>query len=275
MKASSPTYSGGSSGGGRLGRRLSAALWASGASVLHTLGSSWVSAFQARLEQEALCKSPWHSRPLFNLKPRNPLGADTHFCWEFCMLLIETGQQIQDYSLKWKHSLGRVPRQPGDLSVESTLANDLGINVFHCRRFMTNCDLSLRLDWRLVNSTVWQGKSPGLCRTDAECVFPFCELRCAGQSKNFFHCCVGGQDNNLGGRKACSKASGSTFNRSILLCLGIEFLKGFRVILEELKSEGRQCQQLILKDPKQLNSSFKRTVSRTRECAPEDHCSGV
>ncbi|XP_060059058.1 interleukin-17 receptor D isoform X2 [Erinaceus europaeus] len=41
--------------------------------------------------------------------------------------------------------------------------------------------------------------------------------------------------------------------------LGIEFLKGFRVILEELKSEGRQCQQLILKDPKQLNSSFKRT----------------
>uniref|UniRef100_A0A8C5P380 Interleukin-17 receptor D n=1 Tax=Jaculus jaculus TaxID=51337 RepID=A0A8C5P380_JACJA len=41
--------------------------------------------------------------------------------------------------------------------------------------------------------------------------------------------------------------------------LGIEFLKGFRVILEELKSEGRQCQQLILKDPKQLNSSFKGT----------------
>ncbi|CAK7293640.1 interleukin-17 receptor D isoform X2 [Vulpes vulpes] len=41
--------------------------------------------------------------------------------------------------------------------------------------------------------------------------------------------------------------------------LGIEFLKGFRVILEELKSEGRRCQQLILKDPKQLNSSFKRT----------------
>ncbi|XP_028905564.1 interleukin-17 receptor D [Ornithorhynchus anatinus] len=41
--------------------------------------------------------------------------------------------------------------------------------------------------------------------------------------------------------------------------LGIEFLKGFRVVLEELKSEGRQCQQMILKDPKQLNSSFKRT----------------
>ncbi|KAM7169261.1 interleukin-17 receptor D isoform 1-T1 [Macrochelys suwanniensis] len=41
--------------------------------------------------------------------------------------------------------------------------------------------------------------------------------------------------------------------------LGIEFLKGFRVILEELKSEGRQCQQMVLKDPKQLNSGFKRT----------------
>lgn len=61
-----------------------------------------------------------------------------------------------------------------------------------------------------------------------------------------------------------------TINTSILLCLGIEFLKGFRVILEELKSEGRQCQQLILKDPKQLNSSFKRTVSHAGECAPED-----
>lgn len=73
----------------------------------------------------------------------------------------------------------------------------------------------------------------------------------------------------------CSKVIRFTFNKSILLCLGIEFLKGFRVILEELKSEGRQCQQLILKDPKQLNSSFKRTVSRTRECAPEDHCSRV
>ncbi|XP_053152281.1 interleukin-17 receptor D isoform X1 [Hemicordylus capensis] len=41
--------------------------------------------------------------------------------------------------------------------------------------------------------------------------------------------------------------------------IGIEFLKGFRVILEELKSEGRQCQQLVLKDPKQLNSSYKWT----------------
>ncbi|XP_074861398.1 interleukin-17 receptor D [Carettochelys insculpta] len=42
--------------------------------------------------------------------------------------------------------------------------------------------------------------------------------------------------------------------------LGIEFLKGFRVVLEELKSEGRQCQQMVLKDPKQLNSGFKRTA---------------
>nr|XP_020655545.1 interleukin-17 receptor D isoform X1 [Pogona vitticeps] len=41
--------------------------------------------------------------------------------------------------------------------------------------------------------------------------------------------------------------------------IGIEFLKGFRVILEELKSEGRQCQQLVLKDPKQLNTSYKWT----------------
>lgn len=46
-----------------------------------------------------------------------------------------------------------------------------------------------------------------------------------------------------------------------LLFVGIEYLKGFRVILEELKSEGRQCQQMVLKDPKQLSPSFKRTVS--------------
>lgn len=76
----------------------------------------------------------------------------------------------------------------------------------------------------------------------------------------------------------CSKVIRSSFhiNKSILLCSGIEFLKGFRVILEELKSEGRQCQQLILKDPKQLNSSFKRAVSRMQGNAPLKtcHCSG-
>lgn len=46
-----------------------------------------------------------------------------------------------------------------------------------------------------------------------------------------------------------------------LLFAGIEYLKGFRVILEELKSEGRQCQQMVLKDPKQLSLGFKQTVS--------------
>ncbi|XP_029456783.1 interleukin-17 receptor D [Rhinatrema bivittatum] len=46
--------------------------------------------------------------------------------------------------------------------------------------------------------------------------------------------------------------------------LGIEITKGFRVILEELKSEGRLCQQIILKDPKQLNLSFKRTVMESQ-----------
>ncbi|XP_063796921.1 interleukin-17 receptor D [Pseudophryne corroboree] len=45
---------------------------------------------------------------------------------------------------------------------------------------------------------------------------------------------------------------------------GIEYLKGFRIILEELKSEGRMCQQMVLKDPKQLNSSFKKVVMETQ-----------
>lgn len=51
------------------------------------------------------------------------------------------------------------------------------------------------------------------------------------------------------------------FCLNTLLFAGIEYLKGFRVILEELKSEGRQCQQMVLKDPKQLSPSFKQTVS--------------
>lgn len=79
---------------------------------------------------------------------------------------------------------------------------------------------------------------------------------------------MGGKDSDLGERKAHSEVIKSALYESILLCLGLEFLKGFRVILEELKSEGRQCQQLILKDPKQLNSSFKRTVSRTWGLCP-------
>ncbi|XP_069062567.1 interleukin-17 receptor D isoform X2 [Pleurodeles waltl] len=44
----------------------------------------------------------------------------------------------------------------------------------------------------------------------------------------------------------------------------LEFLKGFRVILEELKSEGRLCQQMTLKDPKQLNASFIKSVMESQ-----------
>ncbi|XP_069499774.1 interleukin-17 receptor D isoform X2 [Ambystoma mexicanum] len=46
--------------------------------------------------------------------------------------------------------------------------------------------------------------------------------------------------------------------------IGMEFLKGFRVILEELKSEGRLCQQMALKDPKQLNASFHKSVMESQ-----------
>ncbi|TMS19695.1 Interleukin-17 receptor D [Larimichthys crocea] len=40
--------------------------------------------------------------------------------------------------------------------------------------------------------------------------------------------------------------------------LGIEHIKGFRVYLEK-NPEGKQCQHLILKDPRQLNFSYKNT----------------
>uniref|UniRef100_A0A674PDF0 Interleukin-17 receptor D n=1 Tax=Takifugu rubripes TaxID=31033 RepID=A0A674PDF0_TAKRU len=41
--------------------------------------------------------------------------------------------------------------------------------------------------------------------------------------------------------------------------LGIEHIKGFRVYLEDKNPEGKQCQHLILKDPRQLNFSHKNT----------------
>ncbi|XP_028431714.1 interleukin-17 receptor D [Perca flavescens] len=41
--------------------------------------------------------------------------------------------------------------------------------------------------------------------------------------------------------------------------LGIEHIKGFRVYLEDKNPEGKRCQHLLLKDPRQLNSSHKNT----------------
>ncbi|XP_048714823.1 interleukin-17 receptor D isoform X2 [Caretta caretta] len=69
---------------------------------------------------------------------------------------------------------------------------------------------------------------------------------------------IGDVQNITVSQYACSEQVAVTILWTANL-LGIEFLKGFRVILEELKSEGRQCQQMVLKDPKQLNSGFKRT----------------
>ncbi|KAM9860117.1 interleukin-17 receptor D [Aulostomus maculatus] len=41
--------------------------------------------------------------------------------------------------------------------------------------------------------------------------------------------------------------------------LGIEHIKGFRVYLEDKNPEGKQCQHLVLKDPRQLNFSHRNT----------------
>uniref|UniRef100_A0A671QCF7 Interleukin-17 receptor D n=1 Tax=Sinocyclocheilus anshuiensis TaxID=1608454 RepID=A0A671QCF7_9TELE len=43
--------------------------------------------------------------------------------------------------------------------------------------------------------------------------------------------------------------------------LGIEHVKGFRVYLEDKNPEGKQCQHMILKDPRQLNFSYKTRMS--------------
>uniref|UniRef100_A0A087XSM0 Interleukin-17 receptor D n=1 Tax=Poecilia formosa TaxID=48698 RepID=A0A087XSM0_POEFO len=41
--------------------------------------------------------------------------------------------------------------------------------------------------------------------------------------------------------------------------LGIEHIKGFRVYLEDKNPDGKQCQHLILKEPRQLNYSYRST----------------
>ncbi|KAF3856756.1 hypothetical protein F7725_017479 [Dissostichus mawsoni] len=45
--------------------------------------------------------------------------------------------------------------------------------------------------------------------------------------------------------------------------LGIEHIKGFRVYLEDKNPEGKQCQHLLLKDPRQLNCSYKNTAEQS------------
>ncbi|XP_055723956.1 interleukin-17 receptor D-like isoform X1 [Salvelinus fontinalis] len=49
--------------------------------------------------------------------------------------------------------------------------------------------------------------------------------------------------------------------------LGIEHVKGFRVYLEDKNPEGKQCQHMILKDPRQLNFSYK-TVKMSSQPFP-------
>ncbi|XP_028680204.1 interleukin-17 receptor D [Erpetoichthys calabaricus] len=46
--------------------------------------------------------------------------------------------------------------------------------------------------------------------------------------------------------------------------LGIEHVRGFRVILEEKNQEGRQCQRLVLKEPRQLNYTFRTMKMETQ-----------
>lgn len=46
----------------------------------------------------------------------------------------------------------------------------------------------------------------------------------------------------------------------LMLSAGIEHVRGFRVYLEDKNPEGKQCQHLVLKDPRQLNYSYRNTV---------------
>ncbi|MBN3302083.1 I17RD protein, partial [Amia calva] len=77
------------------------------------------------------------------------------------------------------------------------------------------------------------------------------------------------QNWNLIGKHAVHAVSNVTFSQ--LSCdnqaavvvhwtpspLGIEHVKGFRVYLEDKNPEGKQCQHMILRDPRQLNYSYR------------------
>uniref|UniRef100_A0A8C3SX24 Interleukin-17 receptor D n=1 Tax=Chelydra serpentina TaxID=8475 RepID=A0A8C3SX24_CHESE len=91
-----------------------------------------------------------------------------------------------------------------------------------------------------------------------EALFLFSPHNCTPYLNSVGKHMIGDVQNITISQYACSEQVAVTILWTANL-LGIEFLKGFRVILEELKSEGRQCQQMALKDPKQLNSGFKRT----------------
>uniref|UniRef100_A0AAY5EWH5 Interleukin-17 receptor D n=1 Tax=Electrophorus electricus TaxID=8005 RepID=A0AAY5EWH5_ELEEL len=77
---------------------------------------------------------------------------------------------------------------------------------------------------------------------------------------------------NLWGKHAIHEVNNITFshlacdNQAAVMVhwmaspLGIEHVKGFRVYLEDKNPEGKQCQHMILKDPRQLNFSFKNVV---------------
>ena len=45
-------------------------------------------------------------------------------------------------------------------------------------------------------------------------------------------------------------------------------MKGFRVYLEDKSPEGKQCQHMILKEPRQLNFSYKSVVGDLNEITP-------
>lgn len=49
---------------------------------------------------------------------------------------------------------------------------------------------------------------------------------------------------------------------------GIEHIKGFRVYLEDKNPEGKQCQHLVLKEPRQLNFSYRNTVGPKNRDSP-------
>lgn len=55
---------------------------------------------------------------------------------------------------------------------------------------------------------------------------------------------------------------GSLLRPFVFIHAGIEHVKGFRVYLEDKNPEGKRCQHMILKDPRQLNFSFKNVVSK-------------
>uniref|UniRef100_A0A8C1JLC8 Interleukin-17 receptor D n=1 Tax=Cyprinus carpio TaxID=7962 RepID=A0A8C1JLC8_CYPCA len=98
-----------------------------------------------------------------------------------------------------------------------------------------------------LSSTDESGRKPGVTFR-----YDNCSLNWNPLGKHFIH-----EVNNITYTHLSCDSQAAVVVHWMASPLGIEHVKGFRVYLEDKNPEGKQCQHLILKDPRQLNFSYK------------------